>query len=270
MATNNQLPNCPPLRFPEFNDEWERTTLGEICQIVGGGTPSTEIDKYWGGNISWFTPSEIQKKYIGNSVRTITEEGLNNSGAKLLPKGTILLTTRATIGECSISTIPCCTNQGFQSLVVNLDKSSTEFIYQKVQTLRNELLIRANGSTFKEITAQEIRGIHIVIPTLEEQSKIANFLSLLDERIEAQRQTIKERKKQKKALLQQIFSQTLRFPEFEDEWQQTTLGEISEFKKGSPISKEQLSEHGNPVILYGELYTTYKNEVISSVYSKTK
>lgn len=193
------------IRFPGFSDKWKQTTLGKICQVVGGGTPSTGIDKYWGGNIPWFTPSEIQKKYIGDSERTITEEGLSNSGARLLPKGAILLTTRATVGECSISTNPCCTNQGFQSLIINPNTSTTEFIYQKVQTLRNEFLIRANGSTFKEITAQEIRGIHMFIPTLEEQSKIADFLSLLDTQIEVEEELLQKYEEQKKYLLRTMF-----------------------------------------------------------------
>jgi len=217
------------LRFPEFADEWKQTTLGETCSVIGGGTPSTDVDDYWNGDIQWFTPSEIGvNKFVSRSERTITEQGMNNSGAKLLPLGTILLTTRATIGEASIATCPCTTNQGCQSLVINRRITTTEFVYQKVETLKRELFSRANGSTFKEISASEVRSIPISLPSLAEQEKIASFLSLIDERIQSCSETIKERKREKAALLNQLFSQKLRFPQFSDEWQQTMLGEIAE------------------------------------------
>ena len=233
MAKNKTIPKCPPLRFPEFADEWKQTTLGETCSVIGGGTPSTDVDDYWNGDIQWFTPSEIGvNKFVSRSERTITEQGMNNSGAKLLPLGTILLTTRATIGEASIATCPCTTNQGCQSLVINRRITTTEFVYQKVETLKRELFSRANGSTFKEISASEVRSIPISLPSLAEQEKIAGFLSLIDERIESCSETIKERKREKAALLNQLFSQKLRFPQFSDEWQQTTLGEICTIKTG--------------------------------------
>ena len=226
------------MRFPEFADEWKQTTLGETCSVIGGGTPSTDVDDYWNGDIQWFTPSEIGvNKFVSRSERTITEQGMNNSGAKLLPLGTILLTTRATIGEASIATCPCTTNQGCQSLVINRRITTTEFVYQKVETLKRELFSRANGSTFKEISASEVRSIPISLPSLAEQEKIASFLSLIDERIQSCSETIKERKREKAALLNQLFSQKLRFPDFDDEWRVTTLGTILSLAPQIPIDK---------------------------------
>ena len=100
--------NVPNLRFPEFQGEWEMCKLGDITMVVGGGTPDTNAPQYWNGSIQWFTPSEIGKnKYVDKSARTISEEGLNKSSAKLLPIGTILLSSRATIGECSINKKKC-------------------------------------------------------------------------------------------------------------------------------------------------------------------
>ncbi len=130
--------------------------------------------------------------------------------------------------------------------------------------------VEVQGTSIKGITMDEIKHIAVSIPSFTEQQKIASFLSLLDERIETQRQTIEERKAQKKALLHQLFSQSLRFPEFEDEWQQTTLGRIAEIMKGSGISKDQLSPQGHPCILYGELYTKYLSEVIREIKSHTE
>lgn len=97
--------------------------LGSICEIVGGGTPDTLHAEYWGSTVEWFTPSEIGKaKYVSSSARKLSDIGLNNSSAKLLPIGTVLLTTRATLGEMSIAKRECCTNQGFQSLIPHQDR----------------------------------------------------------------------------------------------------------------------------------------------------
>ena len=209
------------MRFPEFADEWKQTTLGETCSVIGGGTPSTDVDDYWNGDIQWFTPSEIGvNKFVSRSERTITEQGMNNSGAKLLPLGTILLTTRATIGEASIATCPCTTNQGCQSLVINRWITTTEFVYQKVETLKRELFSRANGSTFKEISASEVRSIPISLPSLAEQEKIASFLSLIDERIQSCSETITQMKSLRISFYRTISHQR------KQEWQNIFLRDI--------------------------------------------
>ncbi|PDP62550.1 restriction endonuclease subunit S [Porphyromonas gingivalis] len=237
MATNNKIAKCPPLRFPEFADEWKQTTLGETCSVIGGGTPSTDVDDYWNGDIQWFTPSEIGvNKFVSRSERTITEQGMNNSGAKLLPLGTILLTTRATIGEASIATCPCTTNQGCQSLVINRRITTTEFVYQKVETLKRELFSRANGSTFKEISASEVRSIPISLPSLAEQEKIASFLSLIDERIQSCSETIKEIKTLKAGLL------SLRV--YQADKQYVPLSYFGEMKHGYPFKSTSYDEDG--------------------------
>ena len=237
MAKNKTIPKCPPLRFPEFADEWKQTTLGETCSVIGGGTPSTDVDDYWNGDIQWFTPSEIGvNKFVSRSERTITEQGMNNSGAKLLPLGTILLTTRATIGEASIATCPCTTNQGCQSLVINRRITTTEFVYQKVETLKRELFSRANGSTFKEISASEVRSIPISLPSLAEQEKIAGFLSLIDERIESCSETIKEIKTLKAGLL------SLRV--YQADKQYVPLSYFGEMKHGYPFKSTSYDEDG--------------------------
>ena len=178
------------MRFPEFTGEWEEETLGSVAKVVGGGTPDTNIQKYWNGNIQWFTPSEIGRdKYVTYSLRTISEEGLNKSSAKILPTGTILLSSRATVGECSINNVECTTNQGFQSLIAK-ENISNEFLFYLIQTKRKELIRKSCGSTFLEISANEVRKIKIAIPTHKEQEKIGKLLALLDERIATQNKII--------------------------------------------------------------------------------
>ena len=197
--------NIPNLRFPEFQGEWEKNKIGDIAIVVGGGTPDTNTSQYWNGKIQWFTPSEIgRNKYVYNSVRTISEEGLNKSSAKLLPIGTILLSSRATVGECSINKKECTTNQGFQSLIPK-ENISNEFVYYLIQTKRKDLIRKSCGSTFLEISANEVRKIVISIPTIKEQDKIANVLSLLDERIATQNKIIDKLQSLIKGINQRVF-----------------------------------------------------------------
>ena len=207
MANNNEnkVLNVPHLRFPEFNGEWETKLINDLAVVIGGGTPDTTIKSYWDGEIQWFTPSEIGKnKYVDSSLRTITEEGLNNSSAKLLPPNTILLSSRATIGECSLSLRECATNQGFQSLVSK--KCNVDFLYYLIQTKKRDLIRKSCGSTFLEISANEVRKIQVSVPTDVEQQKIAGLLSLIDERIATQNKIIEDLKKLKSAIRKKMFS----------------------------------------------------------------
>ncbi len=207
MTDNNEnkVLNVPHLRFPEFNGEWETKLINDLAVVIGGGTPDTTIKSYWDGEIQWFTPSEIGKnKYVDSSLRTITEEGLNNSSAKLLPPNTILLSSRATIGECSLSLRECATNQGFQSLVSK--KCYVDFLYYLIQTKKRDLIRKSCGSTFLEISANEVRKIQVSVPTDVEQQKIAGLLSLIDERIATQNKIIEDLKKLKSAIRKKMFS----------------------------------------------------------------
>ena len=181
--------NVPHLRFPEFSGEWNKYTINDLATVVGGGTPDTTVKSYWGGDIQWFTPSEIGKnKYVDFSKRTITRDGLDNSSAKLLPLHTILLSSRATVGECSIASNECTTNQGFQSLIAK--QCNIDFLYYLIQTKKKDLIRNACGSTFLEISANEIRKIKVAVPVQNEQEQIAKLLSLIDERIATQNKII--------------------------------------------------------------------------------
>ena len=196
----------PKLRFSGFTKVWESTRIGEIAEVVGGGTPKTEVEEYWNGEIKWFTPSEIGKtKYLFDSERHITDNGLKNSSAKLLPKYTILLSSRATVGEISIALTECSTNQGFQSLITK-NNVDNEFIYYLISTIKNEFLRRSSGSTFLEISKNEIKRIPINIPELSEQNKISNLFSAIDNKIEMLEKKCQYYQDFKKYLMQRIFS----------------------------------------------------------------
>lgn len=268
----------PKLRFPEFAEdgEWMEKNLGSIGKFVGGGTPSTSESKYWDGNIQWYTPTEVKDGNLKPSLRTITKEGLKDSSAKLLPKGTILVTTRATIGNVAIATQECTTNQGFQSLIVQKSEDN-KFWYYWIELHRNEFIRRSSGSTFKEIGKTEIKIIPSLSPAKAEQQKVSSCLSSLDQLIVAQKQKLTALKDHKKGLMQNLFPKEgqkvphYRFPKFENEgeWVEKSLDDISQFFKGKGISKADIVKNGTtPCIRYGELYTNY-NETIKKIKSKT-
>jgi len=197
-------------RLPGFSGEWDMRKLGEITTVIGGGTPSTYTPDYWNGVINWFTPTEIGlNKYTYSSLRKITEEGLKKCSARILPKGTVLLTTRAGIGDASILMNEGCTNQGFQSLVAN-DDISSEFLYYLVSTLKNVLIKNASGSTFLEISPNKIKQIDAKIPNLKEQTAIATILSDMDAEIEALEQTLDKYTMIKQGMMQQLLTGRIR------------------------------------------------------------
>lgn len=196
----------PKLRFPEFENkgEWEEKKLGDIGVFIGGGTPDTSNQEYWDGNILWYTPTEVKNGKLNSSIRKISKIGLENSSAKLLPKGTILITTRATIGDVAITEEVCATNQGFQSMIVNNTEVNLFWLYW-ISQHKEELIKRASGSTFKEIGKNEIINIPTLSPLKKEQQKIANCLFSLDELILGQTEIIEQLKKHKKGLMQGLF-----------------------------------------------------------------
>ena len=250
------MKKIPKLRFKEFVNEWEEKKIENIGKIIGGGTPSSTIEEYWGGDIQWFTPTEVGKtKYVSKSIRTITELGLNKSSAKLLPKGTILLSSRATIGEKSISMKEVCTNQGFQSILVNKNNNN-EFIYYLLDTLKGELVRQSSGSTFLEISGRKLGNISSAFPNIEEQKKIADFLSAVDVEIDLTNQKLELFEKYKKSIMKKIFNQELRFKKENGdnypEWVEKKLEDIGNTYNG--LIGKNAEDFGS-----GKKYITYKN-----------
>ena len=180
--------------------------LGSVCEIVGGGTPDTLHTEYWGSTVEWFTPSEIGKtKYVSSSVRKLSEIGLNNSSAKLLPIGTVLLTTRATLGEMSIAKRECCTNQGFQSLIPHQDRVLSEYLYYMQIVIKPWCEKYASGNTFREISKSALSNCIIPLPDRARQEEIVKLLSSIDILISAEEGIAMSLSKMRHSLMQQLF-----------------------------------------------------------------
>ncbi len=227
---------------------WQKVRLGDIAEIIGGGTPSTQITSFWNGSINWFTPTEIGiTKYVYKSQRTITPLGLKKSSTKLLPIGTILLTSRASIGDCAILKVVATTNQGFQSLIP-LEKINNEFLYYLMLTLKNKLLKLASGSTFLEVSPNKIKNLLIPLPPLNEQIAIANILSDVDHYLYSLDALILKKESVKKALSFELLSQRKRLKGFNQNWQKVRLGDICYLKNGFSFKSDLFKNMGIPII----------------------
>lgn len=196
----------PEIRLDGFEDEWEEKKLGEIVDIIGGGTPDTNVKEYWNGEINWFSPTEVGNSiYLDTSEKRISELGLQKSSAKILPANrTILFTSRAGIGSVGIITKDSTTNQGFQSLVTK-QGIDIYFLFSYSSEITRYALKHSAGSTFLEISGKELGKMDIIIPTYEEQQAIGSYFSNLDQLITSYQDKITQLETLKKKLLQDMF-----------------------------------------------------------------
>lgn len=203
FSINDTFPN---LRFKQFNDKWKYKKLGEVADIVSGGTPDTTKHNYWNGSINWYTPAEVGNKiFVSDSQRKITNIGLENSSAKILPVGTVLFTSRAGIGKTAILKEKGSTNQGFQSIVPKQRFLDSYFIFSMSNILKKYGESHGAGSTFLEISGKELAKAKISLPSITEQKNISKVLFKLDTIITLQKQKIDNLKKLKQFLLQNMF-----------------------------------------------------------------
>ncbi len=167
--------------------KWREVKLEDIGEIVGGGTPSTKQEAYYGGDISWITPKDLANytdRYIYKGDRMITEEGLAGSSAKLLPRNTVLFSSRAPIGYIAIAGKEVCTNQGFKSIIPKPGISDSMFLYYLLMYRKKDIESVASGTTFMEVSGSVLKKFTVLIPDIIEQKAIAAALSCLDDKIE--------------------------------------------------------------------------------------
>ena len=224
----------PALRFKGFTDPWEQRKLGDVADIVGGGTPSTNNPNYWDGDIDWYAPAEIAGQiYFDSSQRKITEQGYENSSAKMLPPGTVLFTSRAGIGKTAILSKKGCTNQGFQSIVPHNDELDSYFVFSRTDELKQYGELVGAGSTFVEVSGKQMAAMNLKMPTtIEEQQTIGRFFKRLDTLITLHQRKYEKLVNIKKSMLDKMFPKNgasvpeIRFKGFTDPWEQRKLKEL--------------------------------------------
>ena len=252
----------PNVRFKGFTDDWKQRKLGDVSEIIGGGTPSTNHPEYWDGDIDWYSPAEILDQiYVKRSRRRITQLGYDNSSAKLLPPGTVLFTSRAGIGKTAILSQKSCTNQGFQSIVPHENELDTYFIFSRTNALKRYGELVGAGSTFAEVSGKQMSAMNLMLPTtIQEQQVIGQFFKKLDRLITLHQQKITLLTKLKKAMLEKMFPKKgsvvpeFRFNGFANAWEQRKLGDIADVTKlaGFEFTEHVVySDEGNIIALRG-------------------
>jgi type I restriction enzyme, S subunit len=199
-------------RLPGFHGEWEVEQLGDVAEIVSGGTPRTTIPAYWNGGIRWCTPTDITRapgKYLSETERTVSQLGLESCSARLLPAGALLLCSRATIGEVKIAACQVSTNQGFKSLIIR-DGICNEFLYYRLLTMKPQMVERAIGSTFLEISKKDTASLEVALPLFAEQTAIAGVLSDMDAEIAALEARLAKTRALKQGMMQELLTGRIR------------------------------------------------------------
>nr|MBQ4454166.1 restriction endonuclease subunit S [Clostridia bacterium] len=168
--------------------KWKTCTIADIGTVVGGATPSTKkIENYENGNIAWVTPKDLagfSGRFISHGERNITEIGLKSCSTQMMPKHSVLFSSRAPIGYVAIANNELCTNQGFKSVVPN-ENTDYMFLYYLLRYNKEKIENMGSGTTFKEVSGNTMRGIEVTVPeSIEDQKKIASILSTIDEKIE--------------------------------------------------------------------------------------
>ena len=202
----------PEWRFKGFTDAWEQRKLGDIADIVGGGTPSTGNQSYWDGDIDWYAPAEIADQiYANSSQKKITGLGYENSSAKMLPPGTVLFTSRAGIGKTAILTRKGCTNQGFQSIVPHRGELYSYFIFSRTEELKRYGELVGAGSTFVEVSGKQMAVMELMMPpTMREQQTIGDFFQQLDYLITLHQCKVEKIKAQQRVLQKYLLNGIVR------------------------------------------------------------
>ncbi len=191
----------------EVPEHWEVRRLKQAFrQIVGGSTPSSAEATFWDGDVVWITPADVSKtERLRNSLRRITREGLRSCSSELVPAGSIVVTSRAPVGNVALAEVDLCTNQGCKTLVTTGEVVNSLFGFHVLKTLKSELQSLATGTTFTEISTSRLGTVAMPLPPLPEQAAIIRFLDHADRRIRrytrAKQKLIKLLEEQKQAII---------------------------------------------------------------------
>ena len=268
--------STPAIRFKGFTDTWEQRKLGDIADIVGGGTPSTGNQSYWDGDIDWYAPAEIADQiYANSSQKKITGLGYENSSAKMLPPGTVLFTSRAGIGKTAILTRKGCTNQGFQSIVPHRGELDSYFIFSRTEELKRYGELVGAGSTFVEVSGKQMAVMELMMPpTMREQQTIGGFFQQFDHLITLHQRKYDKLTNVKKSMLEKMFPKNgsnvpeIRFKGFTEAWEQRKLGELALFNPKDELP--QIFEYVDLESVVGTEMLSHRTEVKSSAPSRAQ
>lgn len=232
--------------------EWIECTLDKLGEIVGGATPSTKCEDYYGGSIPWITPKDLSSfkgRYITSGERNITEKGLASCSAQMMPKDAVLFTSRAPIGYVAIASQSVCTNQGFKSIVVN-EKADPLFVYYLLKYNKDAIEAMGSGTTFKEVSGKTMRAVKVRIPLdVSYQKRIAAVLDSLDTKIENNERINDNLLEQASSIYQAWFEDfILSDGSCPPSWKQGTLAGIADITSGKRPPVKSAEKTDNAII----------------------
>ncbi len=236
-------------------EEWKEYKLHEIGRIVGGATPPTKDSANYDGEISWITPKDLSNftgRYIQKGERSITQKGFDSSSCQILPKGSILFSSRAPIGYIAIAANELCTNQGFKSIIPDNNLVNNLFLYYLLKYNKEEIEGLGSGTTFKEVSAKVMQNFDIKIPSIQTQKKIADILSSLDDKIEVNKRINDNLEQQAQALFNEMF------PHITEG--ENMIGNLIMPKRGKGLLSKNAIKGDIPVVAGGIEPATYHNQ----------
>lgn len=188
---------------------WKIERIGNVGEVIGGGTPSTENEEYWDGDIPWLSPVDLSDNtnvYVSRGSKNITELGLKKSSAKMMPTGTVLLSSRAPVGYVALAKNPICTNQGFKSVVCNTSVIQPIYLYYYFRMNKNYLQSIASGATFPELSGSMMKKMKVLLPTEKVQQEFSKRARIFIEKAELLSEQITNLTQQRGLLLPRLMS----------------------------------------------------------------
>jgi len=236
---------------------WQTKTLGEVCEVMNGGTPKTGVPEYWDGSQLWITPAEMGKRlspYVSDTERKLTDLGLRDSSARMLPPNSVILSSRAPIGHLVINTEPMATNQGCKGLIPG-SQLQHKFLYFYLSSIVDLLNSLGTGTTFKELSGGKLKEVTIPVPPLSEQQRIVGILDEAFEGIATAKANAEKNLQNARALfeshLQSLFTQR------GEGWVEKPLSDLCDIKHGFAFEGGFFSNEGEYVLLTpGNFYET--------------
>src|SRR5258706_5521339 len=219
-------------------ENWRYVPLRAVAEISGGSTPSRSNPAFFGGDIPWATPTDVtglNDIFIEKTAETLTEQGLRKSSTRLLPPGSVLMTSRATIGFTAIITREMCTNQGFANFICNDRFLFNQYLAYWLPFVRSQLLRMASRTTFQEISKSNLAKLQIPLPPLSEQRRIADIMRQADALRRLRRDADARARDLLPALFQEMFSQSRK------DWREKRLGDLLSLEAGRSVAAEAQS-----------------------------
>jgi type I restriction enzyme S subunit len=255
--------------------KWEWKKLGEVCEIVGGSTPKTGVEEYWNGKNIWITPAEIGRDlFLNDSVRHISDAAVKSANLKLMPAGTVILSSRAPIGKLAISNVPFYCNQGFKNAICG-DLLNNKFLFFYLLSSTAELESLGKGTTFKEISKTIVENFPVPVPPLSEQKRIVKFLDNEFSKIDTLKTNAETNLKNAKELFETTLEKELnplsRHSERSEEssadlpfgWEWKKMRDVCEVTSSKRIFKDEYVKRGIPFYRTKEIKELSHGEPLS-------